>query len=367
MDKNIQILKKSPLFHFSLHSKELFHSNFLEWLAKDSELQPIFKAVMKALGVADIGNDFEVLREKSNLDLIVKAPDQKKVSPKWYAVIENKVKSVPSKSQLDDYTDKIKENCGNDSESVAKILLTLADYKFDLAEGWRHVTYSTVVSVLEDAVHQVQNPYKKAIISDYIAMIKALVEIVNDIDISDDSEYLFVPCKEIEELRISDMIGKYRASRIANEITSKQNIPCSFNYTNKQALIESSVENEKINNYISMGIQIQGSQYRRYIVYQSELENTKKEKLKAEIVEKSNGFLCATREEFRKRMLQKFPDVFRPNKVRGEQNKPFCSYAGNDGRTFWYQYVTIKPEATIAQVVECMKEDFSMLKKLQEQ
>ena len=185
---------------------------------------------------------------------------------------------------------------------------------------------------------------------------------VNDIDVSDDSKYLFDPCSEIEELRVSDMIGKYRASCIANEITSKLNIPCDVNYTNKQALIESYV---KIPNDISMGIQIQGSQYRRCIIYKSELKDT--EKLNAEIVEKSNGFLCATREEFRKRMLQQFPDIFRTKKVTGEQNKPFCSYAANEGKTFWYQYVTIKPEATIAQVVECMKADYSMLKKLETQ
>ena len=114
-----------------------------------------------------------------------------------------------------------------------------------------------------------------------------------------------------------------------------------------------------------MGIQIQGSQYRRCIIYKSELKDA--EKLNAEIVEKSNGFLCATREEFRKRMLQKFPGVFSTNKVKGEQNKPFCSYAANEEKIFWYQYVRIEPEATIAQVVECMKADYSMLKKLETQ
>ena len=357
MNEGISELYSSPLFHFSLHSKELFHSNFLEWLSLDPELRPVFKAVMKGVGIDNIADDFEVCREKYNLDLIVKAPDRevrigrkRHIVRKWYAVIENKVKSVPSQQQLQEYTDKIVKFCDNESNSVAKILLTLGNYNQSLPNGWRQVGYSTIIDALDEALPQVQNPYKKAIISDYITMVDVLSRIVGDIGVSGDSKYLSVPCKEIEDLRISDMIDKYRSSYIANTIISEYKFQCSHGYTNKQSLIEFNVEV----NGISMGVQIQGAQYRHYIVDKSELD----------ILRKSDGFLCATRAEFRDKMLKRFPDVFSPKKVKGEQNKNFCSYAGNDGKTFWYQYVIIKPEATINQVIQCLVEDAKYLQRL---
>lgn len=345
MDKNISSLEKSPLFHFSLHAKELFHSNFLEWIARDSELNHLFKAIMKIFGVAEMAEGFEVLRERQNLDLIVKDSGEK-----WYAVIENKVKSVPSKEQLKEYTDKIEKHSGDDSESVKKILLTLADDQPALAEGWRHFTYSDIIPILEDALPQVENSYKKAIISDYIAMVKGLTGIVNDIDVSDECKYLFTPCEKIEKLRIGDMIDKYRASRIARSITSKYNLTCKSGYTNKQSLIEFFRE---IND-MSIGVQIQGSQYRHCFIDKSGQKES-------DLVSKSNGFLCAARKEFRSKMLQQFPDVFCAKEVKGEQKRSFCSYVGKDGKTFWYQYVTIKPEATIAQVIECVVKDAEYL------
>ena len=46
MDTFVEKLKNNPIFHLSLSSKELFHSNFLAWLAEDKNTQALFKKIL---------------------------------------------------------------------------------------------------------------------------------------------------------------------------------------------------------------------------------------------------------------------------------------------------------------------------------
>ena len=74
-------LKNSPMFHLSLSSKELFHSNLLAWLAEDPDTKDLFVEVLKlfdledlrAIDLADgIRNDtYMVLREYKNFDFCI--------------------------------------------------------------------------------------------------------------------------------------------------------------------------------------------------------------------------------------------------------------------------------------------------------
>lgn len=119
----INYLKTSPMFNLSLSSKELFHSNFLYWIWK---LDPnAFKSLMATLLEDDIknldwGDKWEVVREYNSFDLCVKHCDTSKkvygetkiVSGNVLLVIENKVKSIPYKEQLDRYVNKVKELYG---------------------------------------------------------------------------------------------------------------------------------------------------------------------------------------------------------------------------------------------------------------
>ncbi|MGH8998873.1 MAG: PD-(D/E)XK nuclease family protein [Acidimicrobiia bacterium] len=89
-------LRAQPLFHLSLHSKELFHSNFLAWLCEahpDAAVQ-VFSRWVPARPQA---KRLRVQRERSNLDLAIELPG---LTP---LVVENKVFSPPDDQQLDDY------------------------------------------------------------------------------------------------------------------------------------------------------------------------------------------------------------------------------------------------------------------------
>lgn len=45
----VDALQNNPIFQLSLSSKELFHSNFLAWLAEDKNTQALFKKILSTL------------------------------------------------------------------------------------------------------------------------------------------------------------------------------------------------------------------------------------------------------------------------------------------------------------------------------
>lgn len=356
-----QNLKNSPMFHFSLHAKELFHSNFLAWLNSDAELKPLFKEVMKGFGVdgefiESWGNDFEVVREKHNIDLIVKAPDSKRgaktsnancqpVDGNWYVMMENKVKSIPNAQQLKDYADKY-------PNVREKLLLSIVEVPQELNDGWKGVNYTQLVDALKKGIEKIADPYKKAIIFDYIAMIEALISIVASQEVTENSKFNFEPSQELNELRIADLVDKWRASTIAN-YASNRGLTINSGYTTS-SLIETY---EEIDN-VMFGVQIQGRQYRRVMI-----DNIHEN----EIAKKSNGFLCEMRKEFRDNMLKLYPGVFEARAIAGEDKKNFCSYKNKKdayGRRFWYQYVSISDDTSVKQIVNCIINDVKLIKQL---
>lgn len=102
-------LRKSPTFAMSLGAKELFHTNFLSFLL-ETDLEPL-KQISKRLKQELFGDDFDgavwAFRESKNMDLIV-VPKDPELQPQYsIVVIEAKMKSIPTKKQLEGYDEKI--------------------------------------------------------------------------------------------------------------------------------------------------------------------------------------------------------------------------------------------------------------------
>ena len=137
-------LRDSTMFHMSLGSKELFHSNFLHWISTVN--WSVFLDIMHKLADTELfwwenkykpeNNNIEVRREYHHFDLSIYILDHnadvedsysvdtstddndtneyshdqsgKRIVQKWIPVLilENKMKSLPYKGQLIEYTNK---------------------------------------------------------------------------------------------------------------------------------------------------------------------------------------------------------------------------------------------------------------------
>ena len=270
-EEAINYLKTSPMFNLSLSSKELFHSNFLYWIWK---LDPnAFKSLMAMLlniSTDDLKweNNWEVVREYKSFDLCVKYCDRtedvdgktKIVSGDVLLVIENKVKSIPYKTQLKKYVEKVKKLYGTryktEADNVKYILLTLTTHFPDVPEGisskdcnwefdgykWKVVTYNKYLENLEnldisysDNLDEKIQCLASKIIEDYIKFVNHLLVIskewtnecydklgfiYHDKQKQQCSEYIGY-ITDAQNLRIHDLYHKSKYARICADIISK--------------------------------------------------------------------------------------------------------------------------------------------------
>lgn len=258
----IGTLKDSPMFHLSLSSKELFHSNFLYWIWK---IDPTaFQTIMRNLGAKNVTSwpaNWEVLREYESFDLCVVEQGTKRV----LLVLENKVKSIPYKAQLDKYEKKVQELYGvykdfvdlqngiyktngklyqrnpnnpksvedkfdkyDQYKSVDFILLTLPsgfpDQGTIQQQGkWVIATYLQYLHTIKNLT--IQQGYKKDILTDYCSFVGALLDVYdtwNNKCYQSNSPLLNTQyIADAEELRIHDLYHKSKYAQICAEIQSK--------------------------------------------------------------------------------------------------------------------------------------------------
>jgi len=104
----LETLRVNPLFQLSLGSKELFHSNFIAYMIgfeNNMEFNKRFVAAFSDLDYPQLETVHPPKRERDNFDLII--PIDLINSGHTQLVIENKVKSLPSIDQLNDYYQRV--------------------------------------------------------------------------------------------------------------------------------------------------------------------------------------------------------------------------------------------------------------------
>ena len=176
LKEKINAIVSSPIFNFSLSSKELFHSNFLAWLINENK-DEFFEILVKYTNLEfdvkslEIG---EVHREKNHFDLTLEV--RSRVTNEWVfdIIIENKVKSLPDEKQLKEYNEKaLKQNANNHL-----ILLTLSEPSFVLGK-WKLLTYKQLLEELKNKKLAFNNDstYKTAVLNDYLGLVEFLCEL----------------------------------------------------------------------------------------------------------------------------------------------------------------------------------------------
>lgn len=217
LDRGIECLKGSPIYAMSLASRELFHSNLLDW---------IFRTIPGALVALDasppreigggpdspwrIGPDAPSLstsREENDLDLVIR------VLGSYTIVIENKVKSLVDVDQLARYRKRVMDSPQR-YPNPRFILLTLdALHHSDISPGWEHVRYCALAQGLLRYLQQTPiNEYPRYIIEDYCSVVRTLTELSEATP-----EGWAQPAEALRALRIADLVEKRKAQRLHRE------------------------------------------------------------------------------------------------------------------------------------------------------
>lgn len=288
-------LQKSPMFQLSLSSKELFHSNFLYWIWKNSPelfknvIDELYKSVGKESPTKSWPDEFVVTREHKHFDLSVFSKDNDK-NEKILLVIENKVKSIPYQSQLDAY---LKKSSKADHLLLSLIGNDFPEYK-KISTAWTTVSYRDMAKALSNIANKKWG-YMYDIIWDYVKYITILDRFAEEWkkNANATSEKYLYGDNIYKDLRISDIYQKILFSQILSRITdSFKSDQIEFNWeyifndnniskcgadtlyvnsglTNSTGFLEVKV---KIEPDIAILVQVQGNQYRRCIEFSNKQE-----------------------------------------------------------------------------------------------
>ncbi len=220
----VSALKRSPLFHLSLASKELFHSNFLAWLCESYPDQAgrIFATFLKHAPLTY--GQLNVYRERHNIDLSLE------YSGGEVLIIENKVKSLPALAQLEEYA-----AATPNKAQTSFLLLSLTRPTFlpfpgttiRLSNGveWHYLSYHDLADKLHAILPDITaiTSYHGQLLRDYIDFITHLDALQNHFSIDWDDEHgdFFHAQKEIQHLasiRLHDVIDKMRYAQLAQRV-----------------------------------------------------------------------------------------------------------------------------------------------------
>ena len=229
IDELKEELKQSPLYNLSLSNKELFHSNFIAWIGK---VYPYLFCDLINLLLKDKGKgwdkdlhsaDIKILREYKHFDICVM--DGK---GRLRLVIENKIKSIPTKKQLSKYAIEALKTEYKQKEIVPITFILLSmnanfqDENTDdrLIGNWICIDYKKVSDALSNVKKTVKE-YHRQLIDDYCLYIKNLQKVIEEYDKLDRLLMSKDEDKNLKDLDIHDLCGKRRIQRFYQMIYNK--------------------------------------------------------------------------------------------------------------------------------------------------
>lgn len=382
-----KLLEESPMFALSLSSKELFHSNFLYWIG--TRHRDLFLAICKDLGCFTHWEkedwereDWVVKREYNNYDLCIER--NKDDIP---FVLENKVKSIPYKEQLDKYAEKLEALKNPPKDLVLLSLITdFSDKKAIINEGkWKVKSYMDLYNaIVRNKNKFVDNQYDLFLIEDYCLFIKCLHELAETWEVKPSDSYLSkVNTKKIcKELRIEDLYNKIWYNQavymlkdgleVLKEIKvvcgadikeikeSKylplENIFINWGFTHGQGLLEAKV---KVSDQYVLLIQLQGNRYCHGVEWIKSCwqSHTKywADTQKDELIRQLSFFQFEGNDNVR------FPDVCESEVVPARSAKDGSRIYNKYGDRFLYQSKKISSNASVSEVLNAIIEEISSI------
>ena len=303
-------LQQNPMYRLSMSSLELFHSNFLEWLFDlDHE------AFLKCFDPEFTNPAACTIEREYHLGTI---DDKQWVTDiavfengKMILIIENKIKSTPSKGQLENQKKLAGEYC-------KKVLLSLFEYSVieDKLYKFCKVLYKDLIDKIltNYESHSQFVPY----IKDYCKMLQKLQNILDNDPLvtgwKDGHYTAHLSSKKLEIYDMMDAFRKYQAASLADEFenrfiaknTTSLHMTCEHSLNNKRACATIAY---KLNNELCVGVQIEHDQLRIFFENKDKNFNTKQ--------------------------AQKYWGEWLGDPLGGGNEKHYCSYSNS----FIYRYV----------------------------
>jgi hypothetical protein len=242
VDSITKSLKDNFLFQVSLGSKELFHSNLIAWLLEQKNKNGEYEALsnfIKTFAKKDVAiiteeNTPEIAREENKIDLTIKWKEE----GKWNMIfIENKMKSIPTSEQLNEYnkkTDKLHDTTNRDGlqrKIIKKFLLT--PFKSDVnsdSKKWDNITYQEDVITFLETIKELSfdndtrhdNDDVKYAIKKYISFLKNQNKLLLSFNFNNTEDfklrnydfYVSEEMDEVRNLRLHDLILKLAHEKI---------------------------------------------------------------------------------------------------------------------------------------------------------
>jgi len=289
MEQNF--FKNSLIYWMSLGSRELFHSNVWAWLIEQDHdfIKIFFKDYDKEEYVFS-----DVLREWKHRDIVIrlqkKGCDEK--NGKYFYVIENKIKSLQDKQQLSNYTEDLDGYkllsgafAGIIHNALEENVLSLKNKSDEFNYiTWHFIDYLEIAEQIRLYAKNSQNPIIKlhlAQIDEYCDIVAHMHEILSE-ELNKVQNVLNYGCSEyLKEIRLQDVFVKLKGSDFFHYVCEKKELqnlcPKGFrekfhqSFHNGKATLDFFFTNwqEGCSDYLTIGIQIEGSQY-RYIVKRGE-------------------------------------------------------------------------------------------------
>ena len=387
-------LKKNPIFSMSLGSKELFHSNFLEYLfTLDASLFiGMMNGFLPAANKLQGRFTYYLDRELKDFDICIyhEEKDNKgEVRTVYDIVLENKVKSIPYKEQLKLYANKAKGSAG-----CRFILLTLSKNFPDFGDpdiaNWITLGYADLLNGINTFFVKSGKLSAKTMfyLSDYCSFICEMDKL-GQILTPNLGQVLFdrsdILC--LEKIRLHDLYIKLRSSWFAMTLKNELNnvgIPtnvvhsfkkCKYRFVNIN--IDMNQGNGQIAAWICDGSQvdkdgnmaanlfevvIQGNQFRHGINQQSigTPGKTGKERLN-ELFDRLGTIQDAKPLDFL--FFGNQQKSVCPNKAGKHRNYPLQKSGPFDcyGDDYLYRYTVIGNNETIGILLKRMVSDIKMI------
>lgn len=289
IEKQMEFLNNSLLYQMSLGSKELYHSNVWAWLLeKDHEYIKAFFDI----DLNEYDDKFEVRRELAHRDITIWLHKKgfSKNQGKCYFVIENKIKSLPTIEQLQEYTEDLGDNelIGATYTGIKSVLNTndtknVTNRKNNKSIEWKFRSYKQIaeklVQITNNSTSQIIKERKCQIIEycnivlNISNLLESSLEATNDVLCYDAKVNL-----ADERVRLDDVFKKLKGADFLSYIRKRKDeleqlcpqgkgyhFACWQSYNNKHATLDIrfSSWSKDCSSYFDIGIQIEEMQYRR--------------------------------------------------------------------------------------------------------